>query len=311
MSRSERALRWYPATWRERYGAELAALLEDTYREGPVPLGCRLSLVRSGIVEHLRAAAAGLGTSGPVRMRSGSLLVLCGWAAFVVAGAGYAKVAEHWDLATPARDRPVPALAYGAVQWAAFLGLLILVTGALLCVPALARLIRQGGWSRIRVPVLGALAVCALTALVDAGVVLAAQHFGNQAHHAWRWLFAGAAAGALLVGLSIALCTAAAVAVVRRLDLRRRVLRAEAVLALSMTGVMAVITVGTVLWWVSIAEGMPGFLGGGPVGWPGPPVPATLLLVGTVMVGGLAIAVLGAWSVTGALRADPGPTDPG
>jgi hypothetical protein len=35
------------------------------------------------------------------RVRSGSLLVLCGWALFVIAGSAFAKMTEQWVGATP------------------------------------------------------------------------------------------------------------------------------------------------------------------------------------------------------------------
>jgi hypothetical protein len=50
--RPQRSLRWYPSAWRRRYGEELIALLEDTYGDGPLPLRCRMSLFRSGMIER-------------------------------------------------------------------------------------------------------------------------------------------------------------------------------------------------------------------------------------------------------------------
>lgn len=51
---AQRSLRWYPPAWRRRYGEELIALLEDTYADGPLPLGCRMSLFRSAMTERVR-----------------------------------------------------------------------------------------------------------------------------------------------------------------------------------------------------------------------------------------------------------------
>ena len=44
----ERMLRWYPPHWRSKYAEGMAALLEDTYGTGRVPMNVRLSLVKSG-----------------------------------------------------------------------------------------------------------------------------------------------------------------------------------------------------------------------------------------------------------------------
>jgi hypothetical protein len=49
-----RILRWYPATWRRRYGEELVAMLEDTYGDDKLAQRVRISLVRSGIAERVR-----------------------------------------------------------------------------------------------------------------------------------------------------------------------------------------------------------------------------------------------------------------
>lgn len=45
----ERLLRWYPPTWRDRYGEEFAAYLEDAHPSGRLPWRARLSVVVGGI----------------------------------------------------------------------------------------------------------------------------------------------------------------------------------------------------------------------------------------------------------------------
>jgi hypothetical protein len=47
-------LRWYPATWRRRYGQELIAMLDDTYGNEKLPRRARMSLIRSGLVQRVR-----------------------------------------------------------------------------------------------------------------------------------------------------------------------------------------------------------------------------------------------------------------
>jgi hypothetical protein len=96
--RFERMIRWYPTQWRARYGDEMAALLEDTHGMSAVPLRDRISLAKSGSMERAREAGLIGDSSEPdERIRTGSLLVLCGWALFMVAGAIFAKFTEHWD----------------------------------------------------------------------------------------------------------------------------------------------------------------------------------------------------------------------
>jgi hypothetical protein len=50
----DRALRWYPRAWRERYGDELLALVEDYSENGRLRFRDRLDLVRAGLQMHRR-----------------------------------------------------------------------------------------------------------------------------------------------------------------------------------------------------------------------------------------------------------------
>jgi len=51
---ARRVLRWYPRSWRRRYGDELVALLEDMFGDEPLSVGCRMSMFRSGTIERIR-----------------------------------------------------------------------------------------------------------------------------------------------------------------------------------------------------------------------------------------------------------------
>jgi len=80
--RFERLIRWYPPTWRARYGVEFVALLEDTHGQGDVPWRERLAIAKSGSVERARSAGLLGDSAGPdERIRAGSLLILCAWVA--------------------------------------------------------------------------------------------------------------------------------------------------------------------------------------------------------------------------------------
>jgi hypothetical protein len=48
-------LRWYPASWRERYGDELVALLEDRSYGGRLTLHARLELAWAGLRERVHS----------------------------------------------------------------------------------------------------------------------------------------------------------------------------------------------------------------------------------------------------------------
>ena len=141
-------LKWYPEAWRDRYGDELIALLDDRYGSQPVPLAARISMMKAGWSERLRdAGVVGRSVGLEGRVRGASLVVLCGWALFVIAGAGFAKYAEHWDLVTPQHDRALPAAAFVAVQAAAAVGVVIFSMAGLIALPAFVRRIRERGGS--------------------------------------------------------------------------------------------------------------------------------------------------------------------
>jgi hypothetical protein len=302
-SRFERSLRWYPTDWRNRYGDELVALLEDTYGDQPLPLRCRLSLVRAGAGEWLIGSRAEQDRGGRrQQVRSGSLLVLCAWSVFVVAGAGFAKFAEHWDAVTPPTDRRLPAAAFGAVQGAALAGAVLVLVGAVVSLPAFVRSMRQGGWSPIRRPVLRAVAVTSVTVVLTVGLVAWAHHLGPQQRQGALWPYAGAGAfWALAVVASIATCSAAAVAATRYLHLPLRVLRLEGTLAVMATVAMVAILAGTLVWWGALAVSAPWFFGSGVVGSSASPVPPAMILCGSLMALALIAAVLGAGRVARSL----------
>ena len=50
-------LRWYPRAWRERYGEELLALVQDTLDEGRPTWRLRLGVVGGGLRERGHQAA--------------------------------------------------------------------------------------------------------------------------------------------------------------------------------------------------------------------------------------------------------------
>ena len=297
-------LRWYPAPWRNRYGDELVALLEDTYEGAPIPLRSRLSLVRAGSVERLNHR--GIGPSGrPLeRVRSGSLLVLCAWAAMVVAGSAFAKTSEHWDASTPRADRSLPAAGYVAVQWAALVGSVVVATAAALCLPPFLRRMRQGGWAQVRRPILRAVAFTTATGLAGLGAVLWAHHLTEPQRNGADWRYSMVAVlGAVLVAATVASWVAAAVDTVVTLRIPVRTLRACASLALLLTLAMVVVFGGTVTWWWSVAVHAPGFFGRGPTGRPTDAFPVPLAAAGLLMVAGLGTAACGTWRVLRSLPA--------
>jgi hypothetical protein len=286
-----RLLRWYPRAWRDRYGEELTALMEDGLDGRRPGVRLRLSITWAGLrerghQEHL------LGNTAPAadRARVGSVVVLAAWSAFVLAGSSFAKLSEDFRIAVPARSRALSTAAFDTVFVLAFVGGFLVLCGIAIALPAFVRLMRIGGWSAIRRPLLWA-AVATVAAGVAIVVTVAvahtltpAQRNGDLLYHPVVWYYVVAfVVTALLVSIAIALWTVAAVAATRRMTLPRAVLSGEAVLATAVMSAMALMTVATAAWWVVVASSAPWFLQGvrpgAPVSRFDPNLAATMLLM--------------------------------
>jgi hypothetical protein len=264
--------------------------MEDTLGDGPPTPRLRLAIALAGLRERGRETGV-VGDSLPPadRARAGSLLVLCAWTAFVVAGSSFAKLSEGFGLVQPTRTASLSSGAYRAVMVVAIVACLVVMAGVVIAVPAFLRFLRAGGWSHIRSHVVRALVasvvgILALTALVGlAHTLTPAQRAGQLASHPALWYYQVAfIVTMLLVAVTLGLWTVAAVVTVRRLDLSGTVLSAEALLAAAATAAMVVMTVATAVWWSSITSSTPWFLHGTPAGSAGSPFNGQL--VGTMVL---------------------------
>jgi hypothetical protein len=303
----EHFMRWYPSQWRERYGDELAALLEDTYATASeVPLRQRLGLAWSGLGERARSAGlVGWSQSPDLRLRGGSLLVLCGWSFYVVAGAIFAKSADHWSSGSPSAGHWVAAGGFNVVGATAGAGTLLVLLAAGVVLPGFVRFVRSGGWREVRRPILVSLGSFAASALLFVILVAWAHslsgHDRNGGLPIYGWFF-------VLVSLvffaALGCGTAAAIAVARRVELSHRTLRALGLMAIALVGVMALTIVSLVAWWTSEAVHAPGFLAqviGNGMPFQSSVVPPTLLASGVLMVFGLALGLAGLVRIVGSL----------
>jgi hypothetical protein len=296
-TKARRLLRWYPAAWRERYADELVALIEDTFADGRIPWRTRFSTAGSGIVQRLRSSGLAPGAhEGPAdQTRNGSLLVLWGWSFFVIAGSMYAKFNENWSAGTPHPSLAVPNGAYVAVEAAAAVGFLVVVLAGLIAFPTLVRAIRTSGWDLVRRPAIRVLTMGGATVIAGIPVVVWAHHLTDHQRNGGLVTYSAVfLTVALLIAATVVTAIGSAVSLVRQMDLTPTALTWLGRLALLAVLAMAIILGGTLTWWVALAHDAPGVLGGS--------APVDLIVAGSLMAIGMAIAAIGAVRVTSALR---------
>jgi hypothetical protein len=254
---ARRLVRLYPAAWRTRYGSELEELIVASSAGDRVTLRARLDVLANAVRERLRdAALLGDGHAPRERARAGSVVVLWMWACFVVAGAVVQKVAEHWQAGTQPARRATPSAAFAVLELAAAVGSAVLLAGIAMALPSLARLLRAGGWPQIRRGVVRSAALTAASAVATAGLVAwasrltpGARNVGDVAYELAFVVWACALVACLLSW------TAVAGSAARRLELPVRRLRVQALLAGGAALCMAVMTIATLLWWGTTADG--------------------------------------------------------
>ena len=287
-------LRLYPAGWRARYGEELEALiLEASGRR--VPWRVRLDVAFAAGRERLLGAGL-VGDRPPVeRMRGGALLVLCAWALFVVAGVLVQKVSEHWQAATPAGSRGLPAGAFEALVAGAIVGSALVTAGVVVALPSLARLLRSGGWRPVRRHLVVAVGLSLGALPASVGVVVWAQGLSAGARNGGDVAYETAVVfWSLLLVACLAAWTVAGVALARRLDLSASLLRLEALLSVGVASSLVVMTAATAVWWAALARSAPWFFGGAAVGSPASPLAPALVVAAILMLVAVAAGAAGA-----------------
>lgn len=293
-------LRWYPPDWRERYGAEMLALIEDTLGGGGPTRRLRAEMLVAGIKERMRRRGL-IGRDLPAadRCRAGEALVLAGWAAVVVAGAVFAKSTEHWRARTAFQGRVGADAAYLALEVSAALGAFAVVAGVIASVPALRRAVVAGRWPSIRGPI----RLAGGMTLVSAGAVAAlatwahhltaAQRNGGSGSYTAAFLGCG-----VLLAAATAAWTGAGIRAERHLRPGIRLLRAGWISA-TVTGAATIgVTCALIAWWAVIAAHSPWVLHGAPPGpgaswWaPGLGTASILALIGSTaaLAGGQRLA---------------------
>ena len=278
-------LRWYPARWRDRYGDELAAMIEDDLGGETPTLRYRLAIARSGLNERMRdAGLVGDSASPSERVRGGALTVLCAFALFVVSGIGFAKVSEHWDQSIRGGARHLPAVSFNLLGSLAVVCGVAVVLAAVALLPTFVQFLRSGGWQAIRRRVWWAVAATVAASAAIGGLAIWARHLTNhQRNVGFGWYQVAFVIAAILFATTVATWTAVAVATTRRINIGLGQLKFVGILAISVAACMPIMTAAAAVWWGSMATTAPWFLAGTPVGSSASPWATNLLGVLIVM----------------------------
>jgi hypothetical protein len=300
-----RLLRLYPPAWRERYGEELESLIDELGGVARMSWRARSDVVRAALIERGRALSLS-GLPPRERAREGSLLVLYAWMFFVIGGFGVEKASEQWRAVTPIAKQGVPSAAFDALVVTAIAGSTLVLLGVALALPELLKLIRAGGWVRIRRPVIRALFLSGLTGAAMFALALWAHRLAPAARNG-----ADASYGAAfllwvtLFAASLLAWASAAAATARCLGLAPPILRVQARLGAAVSVSMTVMTLATVVWWTSLASAAPWFFDGRHVGSPGSALTPNIALPAGVLLLATLLGLTGATRALRALAADP------
>jgi hypothetical protein len=249
-------LRLYPSAWRARYADELLAWVAE---RGLGPL-VALDLARGAFDAHLHPDLFGERRFRMAdRLRGLVLGVLCGYATFVIAGAGYQKLTEYDDFVAAAHHHPVVGAAFDAVLVASLVALASMLVGG---GPIGLAVVRQalGGHRELR----GPLGVVAGAVVWFVGILLLqAWHPGPTTIPAGQMSSAvGFYSWTASLVLAAAVGVAGAVVAVRRTELPPRLLRVAAGAAVVTTAAMVVMLVATLAWGVALRAGDPALFHG-------------------------------------------------
>ena len=244
-------IRTYPPSWRERYGDELLGWVEEG---GLGPLAA-LDLARGALDVRAHPELIAKGLIRMVgRLRGAVLGVLCGYGAFVVAGAAYQKLTEYDDFTEAASRHSALGASFRVVVVASLVALAAMVAvGA----PIGLAVVRQAlaGRSELR----GPLALVAVSVLWFAGelALLASHAHGSAGPNPQMSGSADFYAWSATLLLAVVLGVVAAAVALRRAELGLGLLRFAAMGSAVAAGAMVVMLVAIIGWGVALRSADP------------------------------------------------------
>jgi hypothetical protein len=141
------ALRLFPTAWRERFGEEFGALLDQT----PSTPAVLFDVAVAAVDAHLHPT--GPRRRWPLmieRLRLSELVVFASWVVFVVAGLAFQRMTEGAPFSLDAAAQPVIGLAYAAIVAGAVVSLLAVIVAGVPIAAAIGRAaIERGRWREV------------------------------------------------------------------------------------------------------------------------------------------------------------------
>jgi hypothetical protein len=228
-------LRWYPRAWRERYGEELLALIQDTLDEGRPTWRLRLGVIWGGLRE--RGHQTGRAGRAAVKRWAGS-----GQPLIVTVGLMVISIPANLKTPIPPARAGQATAAFAALAGiVAFTGVCVLA-GALVAVPAFAAFLREGGWPKIRRRVAWATGATVTGGGALAWLVLGLRSMSSaQLNRSLAYLI-GAFVTTFAIVVALGLWASVAAAIAKQLKLAARAQAAQVLLAAAtLTAALAIV----------------------------------------------------------------------
>jgi hypothetical protein len=267
---ARKLLRWYPPTWRERYGEEFLAMIEDSLDGRRPGLRLRLSVAQAGLRErgHQVRLASQKRSRRVVRGLGGR------------PGMAFIAAATIASLPLDLKTAPPPSRVWQADVVLYVLAGVVFVTGAaiaaggLAALPALVRFLQAGGWPKIRRRVAWAAGATVAAGGGLAGLVIVVLSHTYAQLSASLAYTCGEVATLLAVMVALGLWARAIKVTARRLDLAPRVRAIEKTLGTVTVSAICLMVGVNLIWRASIESSVP------------------LLLLGTALIAFLGFAIV-------------------
>lgn len=244
----------YPPLWRRRYGDELAEVLTAATADGRRRTGLALDSAVGALDAHIHPSLIGGHVPMTERLRSSTSTAFAAFTAFVVAGAGFAKMTEDQPFSSAAGEHPLIGWSYRLVVLAAVTAAVAVAAGGLPIVLHIGRQARAGRRDLVRLLLIPPASVLVLLAVM-VGASRLAGHRRTSVHTA-----ASVSLFLVIVAVGVtaaALCAASAVAAVRRADLPIGLLRHQVFPMTALSVAMALTSIAALVWGLALRSSNP------------------------------------------------------